>query len=173
MEEHKVELDRLILQMADNAQSIRALAGGVLEEQARFKPDPDSWSILEVVNHLLDEEKEDFRVRLDYTLHRPDEEWPPIDPQGWVTAREYNERDLGESLRFPGRRLVVRGYRHSGTTTRVQNTIALRAPAPKRARLFPPRRTMRGSMRWQGRRAQPTHGTGTLLIDSEAVAVDS
>ena len=84
--------------MADDAQRIRILVEGVSKHQARWKPAPDSWSILEVVNHLLDEEKEDFRVRLDYTLHRPDEPWPPIDPQGWVTAREYNERDLGESL---------------------------------------------------------------------------
>jgi hypothetical protein len=51
-----------------------------------------------VVCHLLDEEREDFRVRLDYTLHRPGEPWPPIDPAGWVLAREYNQQDLGISL---------------------------------------------------------------------------
>jgi hypothetical protein len=71
---------------------------GVSERQARWRPAPDSWSILEVVNHLLDEEREDFRVRLDYTLHRPGEPWPPIDPQGWVTERKYNEQDLEASL---------------------------------------------------------------------------
>ena len=94
-----MDFRHLLSQMADDAQRIRSLVEGVSKNQARWKPDPESWSILEVVNHLLDEEKEDFRVRLDYTLHRPDEPWPPIDPQGWVTAREYNERDLGESLR--------------------------------------------------------------------------
>ncbi len=84
--------------MQGNAQRIAALVAGVSEAQARWKPDAESWSILEVVNHLLDEEREDFRVRIDYTLHRPGEKWPPIDPGGWVVQRSYNERDLGISL---------------------------------------------------------------------------
>jgi len=84
--------------LADNARRISALVVNVPEEQARWKPDPESWSILEVVNHLLDEEYFDFRVRLEYTLFRPDDEWPTIDPQGWVTERQYNQRELGISL---------------------------------------------------------------------------
>jgi hypothetical protein len=93
-----VNLDDMIAQMALQAGRIRALADGVSDEQARWKPAPDSWSILEVVNHLADEEKEDFRTRLDYLLHRPGEVAPDIDPQGWVTARGYNQRDPAESL---------------------------------------------------------------------------
>ena len=93
-----MEIDHFITQMADDAQRIRVLVEGISDEQARWRPDPDSWSILEVVNHLLDEEREDFRVLLDLALHRPDEERPRIDPGGWVTERGYNERDLGESL---------------------------------------------------------------------------
>ena len=93
-----MDFDRFISQMAANATRIRALAEGVSEEQARWKPDPDSWSILEVVNHLLDVEQEDFRVLLDLALHRPDEPRPKIAPQAWVTERRYNERDPGESL---------------------------------------------------------------------------
>jgi hypothetical protein len=46
---------------------------------------------------LLDEEREDFRPRLDLILHHPGELWPPIDPGGWVTSRYYNTRDLGET----------------------------------------------------------------------------
>ena len=84
--------------LARNAERIGALVRGVSPEQARWKPDPDSWSILEVVNHLYDEEREDFRVRLDIILHHPDQPWPPIDPPGWVTERKYNERDLEGSL---------------------------------------------------------------------------
>jgi hypothetical protein len=84
--------------MADNAERIRALASNIGPEQARWRPDPESWSILEVINHLYDEEREDFRVRLDITLHRPGEAWPPIDPAGNVTARRYNEREPGPSL---------------------------------------------------------------------------
>jgi len=91
-------MDDVTTVMADDAARIRALVEGVSEEQARWRPDPASWSVLEVVNHLWDEERLDFRVRLEITLHRPDEAWPPIDPGGWVTERAYNERELGPSL---------------------------------------------------------------------------
>ena len=94
-----MQISQLITIMTQNASRIDALVEGVNSEQARWKPAPDSWSVLEVINHLYDEEREDFRVRLDIILHKPDKSWPPIDPQGWVSLRSYNERALGESLK--------------------------------------------------------------------------
>jgi hypothetical protein len=88
----------LTAQMAHHAETIRSLTVGVSEGQARWKPAPDAWSILEVIVHLYDEEREDFRARLDQILHHPDRPWPPIDPQGWVTERRYNQRELGQSV---------------------------------------------------------------------------
>jgi len=85
-------------QMRNNAATIRSFTQGVSDAQARWKPAPDSWSILEVINHLCDEEREDFRAHLDCILHHPDAPWPPIDPRGWVSQRRYNERDLESSL---------------------------------------------------------------------------
>jgi hypothetical protein len=93
-----MDIGYFVALMGENAARIRTLVRGVTERQACWRPDPDSWSILEVVNHLLDEERLDFRVRLDYTLHRPGEPWPPIDPEGWVTEREYNRKELRASL---------------------------------------------------------------------------
>lgn len=93
-----MDIEHLAVQMADNATRIRALVQGVPDQQIRWRPTPDSWSILEVVNHLLDEERKDFRVRLDYTLHRPGEAWPGIDPGGWVTEGKYNQQDPEASL---------------------------------------------------------------------------
>ncbi len=93
-----MDLDHFTAQMAHNAETIESLTAWIGEEQARWKPDPDSWSILEVVNHLYDEEREDFGARLDHILTHSDLLWPPIDPQGWVTARRYNERVLSESV---------------------------------------------------------------------------
>jgi hypothetical protein len=80
-----------------NAVAIQALVT-VDETQARWRPGPDEWSILEVLSHLVDEEREDFRLRLDYTLHRPGEAWPATDPPGWVISRSYNERDPDQTL---------------------------------------------------------------------------
>jgi len=92
----------IIRQLAHNAETIRGSVAGVGEEQARWRPTADDWSILEVINHLYDEEREDFRQRLEYVLHWPDDQPsempPPIDPQGWVMARGYNQRDLAASV---------------------------------------------------------------------------
>jgi len=46
-------------------------------ELAVWKPAPGKWSILEVVNHLYDEEREDFRQRLELVLKDPALAWPP------------------------------------------------------------------------------------------------
>jgi hypothetical protein len=83
-----------INQLRAGGAAFAALFDGWSDEEARWRPDPASWSLLEVACHLLDEEREDFRQRLDLTLHAPATEWPPIDPAGWVTARAYNSRDL-------------------------------------------------------------------------------
>src|SRR5215213_9635492 len=91
-------LNHVINRMRANAAAIAALAHDVDDAQARWKPSAEAWSLLEVVNHLYDEEREDFRARIDYVLHRPGEQPPPIDPEGWVTARAYNQRDPRESL---------------------------------------------------------------------------
>ena len=81
-----------------NAAAIAALARAMPVAQVRWRPAPTAWSTLEVLNHLADEEREDFRTRLDYALHRPGETPPPIDPVGWVVTRAYHQRELDESL---------------------------------------------------------------------------
>jgi hypothetical protein len=93
-----MRLDVLRRELAQGAETIQALVVGVSTAEARVRPQPTAWSILEVVAHLLDEEREDFRPRLDLVLHRPHETWAPIDPEGWVTARAYNARDLPATL---------------------------------------------------------------------------
>jgi hypothetical protein len=84
--------------LTHQAEAIARLVEGVDVAQARWKPTPEDWSILEVINHLYDEEIEDFRLSLQITLRDPDEEWPVNDPVRKVTEREYNSRDLGASL---------------------------------------------------------------------------
>ena len=88
----------VIKNMQRQAASIDQLLANIGSEQARWKPDPEMWSLLEVAHHLLDEEKFDFRARLDVILHHSDQKWEKIDPAGWVTKRAYNEADLGMVL---------------------------------------------------------------------------
>ena len=93
-----MHLDQIAAQLKAQADAIHALTVGISAEQARWQPAADSWSLLEVINHLDDEERLDFRVRLDLLLHKPHEPWPPTDPEGWVVSRAYNQRDLQTSL---------------------------------------------------------------------------
>ena len=93
-----MQFEKLYQDLVHGGEIIRALLLGITQEEARYRPDPESWSILEVVCHLYDEEREDFRPRLDGILHRPAERWKPIDPGGWVPERAYNGRELKESL---------------------------------------------------------------------------
>ena len=56
------------------ARVIETQVSSLSAQEARWKPSEGRWSALEVVCHLADEEREDFRVRLDLTLHHPDRE---------------------------------------------------------------------------------------------------
>lgn len=68
------------------------------EEDVRWKPAPDKWCLLEVVCHLADEEREDFRARVRHVLTTPGEALPPIDPQGWVQERKYISRAYNDMV---------------------------------------------------------------------------
>jgi hypothetical protein len=93
-----MKFDVLYQELVNSTEMIKALLVGVTQEEARLKPSPESWSILEVMCHLYDEEREDFREHLDFILHRQNEEWHRIDPEGWVTERKYNEQGFVEML---------------------------------------------------------------------------
>ncbi|MEW6406738.1 MAG: DinB family protein [Chloroflexota bacterium] len=91
-----MKFSTLYEELTNSTESIRWLLFGISQEDARIKPDEKSWSMLEVICHLYDEEREDFREHLDFILHRQDEEWRVIDPQGWITSRKYNEQNFAE-----------------------------------------------------------------------------
>lgn len=79
--------------------ALDALLARLPDADWRWRPANGAWSILEVVNHLADEEAEDFRARVRLVLEDPSLPWPPIDPEAVVVSRRYQERDPAESLR--------------------------------------------------------------------------
>ena len=100
-----LDLDVAVDRLGRGPGAVVALFDGLPDAFARWKPASDRWSLLEVVNHLADEEVLDFRTRIERTLRDPLEPWPSIAPQEWVVERKYNARDLRESLeRFLGER---------------------------------------------------------------------
>ena len=99
-----MEFNSLYQELTNSTEMIRALLAGISQEEAQIKPNAESWSILEVICHLYDEEREDFREHLDFiistslnaSLHRQSEEWHVIDSDRWVTERKYNEQNFAE-----------------------------------------------------------------------------
>jgi DinB family protein len=91
-----MDFSTLYRELQNSTEMIRALLSGIAQEEAQVKPNPESWSILEVTCHLHDEEREDFREHLDFILHRQNEEYHVIDPQGWITERQYNQQNFVE-----------------------------------------------------------------------------
>lgn len=95
----------LIDRLERTPDALRALCAMVHHTDVSWKPDERSWSLLEIVCHLADEETDDFRARLRSTLEDPAREWAPIDPEGWVSQRNYAEQDLSERVdRFESER---------------------------------------------------------------------
>jgi len=93
-----MNLEKCISQLENQGKAILALVHDLQIEQARWKPSPEDWSILEVLNHLVDEEQLDFRRHLHHILFTPDDAWPEIDPQSWIIAKKYNLSDLIKTL---------------------------------------------------------------------------
>lgn len=88
----------LISQLENSGRALVAALAGISPAESKWKPTPNDWSIVEIVNHLVDEEIEDFRTRLRLTLESPLADWPPIDPPRAAFARRYQDRDLSESI---------------------------------------------------------------------------
>ena len=93
-----MEMDYQIDRLKANARAIVDLIGPVSQEQAVWRPGESRWSVLEVMGHLYDIEREDFRVDLDIVLHHPEQAWPSFDIHKWAIDRRYNEGRIDESL---------------------------------------------------------------------------
>jgi len=87
-----------VARLESNLEIFRGSLSAVERPQAQWKPAPDKWSLLEVINHLADEEVEDFRTRLQLLIENPNQDWPPIDPPRWALERRYQDRELQESI---------------------------------------------------------------------------
>lgn len=89
----------IVNQLEANLDTFRSLLDVSDSNLILWKPQPDKWCLLEMVCHLLDEEREDFRARTRWSLEHPETMPPGIDPVGWVTQRAYMEQDYDEVVR--------------------------------------------------------------------------
>jgi len=88
----------IIDKLADHQSVFKALLRNKNRSEYLWKPVENNWSLLEIVCHLYDEEREDFRQRVQQTIENPGAPPPPIDPEHWVHQRKYIEQDYKEKL---------------------------------------------------------------------------
>ena len=84
------------MRMARNATAIEEFVKHMDPGQSSWRPAPDKWSILDVICHLYDEERFDFRVRLECVLEDPNKEFPKFNTLDWVTEHRYRDQDIVE-----------------------------------------------------------------------------
>jgi hypothetical protein len=97
--------------LASSGRAIASLLRTLPPDLALFKSAAHQWNALEIINHLADEETEDFRPRIQHILSGATAPWPSIDPEAWPRERNYAQRDLGDSLeRFLDARSVSLGW---------------------------------------------------------------
>ncbi len=88
----------IIEELARNRSVFRSLLSGMTKEAYTWRPAPDKWNLLEIICHLHDEERDDFRARTRSVLEDPERPLKPIDPLGWVEARGYPQQDFEAML---------------------------------------------------------------------------
>jgi hypothetical protein len=88
----------IINELSKNRNVFKELLSGLTAEMYFWKPSPVKWCLLEIVCHLYDIEREDFRARTKHVLETPAAPLPPIDPPGWVEARHYIQQNYNDRL---------------------------------------------------------------------------
>ena len=90
--------DKLIARLENNLTVINALLNNRDVEEFNFKPQPDAWSMFQVLSHLVDEEQFDFRARLFSVTENPAKQIPAFDPIRTMAGKTFIDEDYNELL---------------------------------------------------------------------------
>ncbi|WP_286743597.1 DinB family protein [Roseivirga sp. UBA1976] len=96
--EKNIQTDWLINQLADNKEVFLSLLEKTPPHIFSWKPEPGRWNLLEIICHLADEEKHDFKYRIQVALDPNQFPFLPIDPEAWVTEKSYATQHFTQKL---------------------------------------------------------------------------
>jgi hypothetical protein len=86
-------MEFIINELEKNISVISNLLNSVNNEMISWRPQQDKWCMLEIVCHLYDEEREDFRFRTKWVLENPGQIPPPFNPLDWIETHQYMQQD--------------------------------------------------------------------------------
>lgn len=95
-----LEHGHIIDELNRNKQIIEHFLVGLSPKVYLWKQTAEKWCLLEITCHLLDEEREDFKARIQHIFQYPNTPFPPIAPERWVTERKYMEQDYEEVVKL-------------------------------------------------------------------------
>lgn len=93
-----MELEEAIDALAGTPAALEQRVQGLTDEQLRFKPRADAFSVLENVCHLRDIEVEGYGRRLGLMLREKNPSLPDLDGAALARERRYNEQPLRPAL---------------------------------------------------------------------------
>lgn len=93
-----MDISLVINELEKNKIIFKSLFENLQSDFYLWREGENKWNLLEIICHLYDEERDDFRARVKSVLENPEEELKPIDPVGWVSSRNYAEQDYKEKL---------------------------------------------------------------------------
>lgn len=86
-----INLEEHIRQLSSNAEAMRELMQTVSVEQAAWKPNPETWSLKEVMEHIYNEERLDFRKHLKEMFSRPPQTWKQSSRDEFTSFESYRQ----------------------------------------------------------------------------------
>lgn len=93
-----MDLQFHINELSKNGKVFKDLLTDLSDEELYWKPDSGRWCLLEIICHLYDEERDDFRARVLHVLNTPELPLPLTNPMAWVTERKYINQDYKNML---------------------------------------------------------------------------
>lgn len=88
----------VILALEHNGKVFKETLSCVPESMIQWKSNPRDWCLLEIICHLVDEEREDFGARVKHALEAPTKPLVPFDPIGLMTQRNYMGQNFHKVL---------------------------------------------------------------------------
>ena len=129
--------EKIFEELERNKYVFQEILNNIPRESILWSQNPDKWCLLEVVCHLFDEEREDFRTRVKCVLEDPDTPPPSFDPLVWVKEREYKKQNYDQVLsRFLSEREISIEWLKSIKDPEWSNTYMHPKLGPMSAYLF-------------------------------------
>lgn len=127
----------IIQELANNQTVFAGLLQNVPADLVLWRPHAAHWCLLEIVCHLYDEEREDFRARVKSVLDDPQRPFTSINPVAWVQERAYLDQDYeAKTLAFLTERAASISWLKSLENPQWNNTYQHPSLGPMSAGLF-------------------------------------